>query len=420
MKRFMSIALCTALLGPILASPSQAASRLRQTHPAKWVPNKINKANTYNEYPWFSHDGRLFFWTREEPIGSAQKLFVIYIQNFDEVWNAPAEGPGVTLPPLDIGTYTEVDAVNDWVRDHFQEALGQGEIELRSYAICHEPGEEVPLNQPAQNRWRYRFSIYLAARTPQMSAPVGELWRFHNLIADVDKTTFDITIRTAGSSQSPVVAPVFNPWIPTEQINETEPYFSRDSRYFFWAGSYGFGGMGLESHYIGPYDGCSQLMQPPKPFQTLPTAAGGPRFYWKDQYAEPADTAYTNYHAMAEMGTGRTALIFTQCRAKLLGARQSWCIDPINDNLLSTTGFTANGVPSNIFVDETNRNWTNRNLDINKPGRRVSHPAVAGPMNPADGTWLLFYMQGRRLRYAKVKHTICTIGMTPGSGPCPP
>ena len=403
MIRFLSSVLCTLFLLASLADVAQA-SGLRQTHPAKKAPPRINTGNQdFNEYPWFTYDGKLMFWTREKPAGSPQKLWAIYIRNRDQIAaTTEAVGPGQPnseLPDLDVGVYAPVVPINTWVEQNLEQGSGQPPIELRSYAICHEPGDEMPANQNAHNRWRYKLTIYFSARKPQMGAPAGKLYRANYLFAYVDKTTQDVTFNGNFMNVTEVVPTTFNPWTG-ETINETEPFFSRDSRYFFWAGSYGFGGMGLESHFMGSYDGCSQINQAPKPYQMLPTASGGPRFYWKDQYAGIADTAYTNYHTLAEMTNGRTALIFEECRGKRAGARETWCTTAPNNNTLSTTGFTAGGAPSNI----DDQGWwpNNRRIHLGR-GTRATHPAISGGQN-SDGSWLLFYMQGKDIFYTKIKH----------------
>ena len=395
MIRFLYLVLLTTFLMATLAEAAEV-SGLRQTHPAKLAPSRINNGGgDFNEYPWFSYDGKLMFWTREDPAGSAQKLFLIYLQNRDQVAATP-EGTGIHLPDLVVGRYTKLDAVNDWVRDTFVEDPGDPEVELRALAICHEPGEELPLDQPAQNRLRYRFSLYFSARAPGNPDP-GTLWRAHNLIADVNKSNFDITIRSNGLTFDEVVPQTNHPVNPAIIANETEPAFSRDSRFFFWA-SNAWGGSGNEAEYIGPTTQCQQLMQNPKPYSTLPTSGPGSYFKWKDQYAE---TSRTNYHTLIEMHTGRTALIFEECHAKNGGtARDDFC--KANSDAFSTTGFTANGRPCNI-VDS---GWWFSGRNIHR-GRnlRATHPAVSGGQYLGDGSWLFFYMQERKIYYTKLKQT---------------
>lgn len=394
MTRSVSVALFTALALVGLAAPGQA-SGLRQTHPARLAPTVINTyaQGHFNEYPWFTYDGKLMFWTRQASATAPQKLWAVYIKNRDEVAQAPA-GPNKTLPDLELGPAIGVSAINNWVRDQFVEGPGEGEIELRALAVCHEAGEELPLNQAAKNRWRYLFDLYFSARAQGEEEP-GTLWRAHNLIADVDKTTFAIAIVASGLTFTEVVPQTTHPVDPSIIANETEPAFSRDSRYFFWA-SNAWGGTGNMAHYIGPTTQCAQLMQAPKPYSTLPTAGPGSYFPWKDQYNQ---TSRTNYHTLIAMNTGRSALIFEECHGQTPGsARDNWC--QANNELLSTTGFTANGQPSNI-VDS---GWWPAGQNIHRGnGTRASHPAVSGGQNTADGSWIFFYMQGKKIYYTKLK-----------------
>ena len=36
-------------------------------------------------------------------------------------------------------------------------------------------------------------------------------------------------------------------------------------------------------------------------------------------------------------------------------------------------------------------------------GTRATHPAVSGGQNLADGSWLFFYMQSKKIYYTKLK-----------------
>lgn len=390
--RSTAAALSASFLLVALAVPCQG-SGLRQTHPAKQAPSPINTAGDFNEYPWFTYDGKLMFWTREDPPGSAQRLWAVYIKNRGQIINKP-EGFGTNLPALDLGPPMPLYQISNWVRDHFVEGQGEPEIELRALAICHKANQEQPFYQPAYNRYRYRFSLFFSARAPGSGDP-GTLWRAHDLIADVDASTFAITLDLGNVTWQEVVPQTTHPVDPSIIANETEPAFSRDSRYFFWA-SNAWGGAGNAARYIGPHDQCGQLMQAPKPYSTLPASGSGSSYFpWKDQYAE---TSRTNYHTLIEMHTGRTALIFEECHGQTPGARDTWCQN--NNDLLSTTGFIANGQPSNI-VDT---GWWPSGKNIHRgTGTRASHPAVSGGQNTADGSWLFFYMQGKRIYYTKLK-----------------
>lgn len=98
MHRSLPVALATAVILVTLAAPIQA-SGLRQTHPARLAPSTINSAGDFNEYPWFTYDGKLMFWTREDPPGSAQKLWAVYIKNRGQIITTP-EGNNINLPGL--------------------------------------------------------------------------------------------------------------------------------------------------------------------------------------------------------------------------------------------------------------------------------------------------------------------------------
>lgn len=131
-------------------------------------------------------------------------------------------------------------------------------------------------------------------------------------------------------------------------------------------------------------------------YPNLPSSGSGDYFAWRDQYDGNLDTSRTNYHTLATMHTGRTALIFEECHGKVNGsARDNWC--NANNERLSTTGFTANNSPTNI--DDSG--W-GANAIHGSPARRASHPAISGSQL-GDGSFLLFFMRDKAIHYTKVE-----------------
>lgn len=365
------------------------ANGLRQSHPALLAGSIINNSpSDFNEYPWFSHDGKLMLWTRQEGgDGHPQELYITYVKNQQEIAGTLE---GTALPPLDLAPSAEFEDIVEYVEDNFPAGM-----ELRAYALCTEEGYEQPqtIGVGANARWRYRFWVYFSVGFPIQGSGSSRLYRAHRAWVTVNKTTYAIA---SG------VAEGFSEVVAGTTANETEPFFSRNSEYFFWA-SNAWGGIGNVAHYIGPETlRCSQAMQTPKEYDTLP-ASGTPRFSWRDQYidngtyaSQRVKTSRTNYHTLVEKSSGRTALIFEECQGQVpcaqagAGSRDCWCDD--NNEFLSTTGFLANGQPSNI---------------VDHPGGpinvgRATHPAISGGQN-ADGSWLLFYMRGKKIWYTKVK-----------------
>lgn len=381
MKRIASTTLITVCLAATLTAPLMA-SGLKQRNPARRASDYINSPGDFNEYPWFSYDGRLMFWTREDPPGSPQELYVAYIKNWDQIANI---GPGLTMPRLKVGPDDEFHDIQDWIvgNPSFESAS-----ELRALSVCTKPQFRQRRNE--LNQWVYTFSLYFSVRRPASSANFGTLWRAQDIEVAVNKSTFraDILTTLSASSFTEVVPP------PGNTFNETEPFFSRDGRFLFWGSNKWKAGDVAE--YIGPRSACTQAMQTPVAFPTLPSSGPGDYFAWRDQYDGTFDTKTTNYHTLATMHTGRTALIFDQCSGKRRNsARDAWCA--ANNGRLSTTGFTANNDPSNI--DDSG--W-GVNAIHGLPARRATHPAVSGPQL-ADGSFLLFYMRDRKIYYTKVE-----------------
>jgi len=223
------------------------------------------------------------------------------------------------------------------------------------------------------------------------------MWRAHRVFVVVDKASQEITSYGMSGDFQEVIPLTYRP-VAGGVANETEPFLTRDGQYLFWA-SNAWEGTGRVAHYIYTGTACAQLQQSPTPYDNLSSS----KFAWKDQYTSGftyQKTSRTNYHTVAERTSdGKTALIFEQCVGQTacdplqFGNRDCAC-DGQND-FLSTTGFAAGGQPTAIT------NWSSGPLNV--AGGRVSHPAISGPQNTNDGSWLLFFMKGKKIWYTKVK-----------------
>ena len=387
MKKLVPTILCAAFLAAGLAGPL-SASGLKQRNPARKAPtDTINHPGTYNEYPWFSYDGRLMFWTREDPRDSQQELYVAYIKNWNQIAN---KGPGATLPVLKVGPDDEFDDINLWINGNPAFEMGS---ELRALAVCTKRLHRQRRDESDQ--WVYPFSLYFSVRRPDDEAAPGQIFRTIDIEVAVNKSTFQADILTEfdTSSSSSSFFPVVPPAGSTH--NETEPFFSRDSRYFFWGSNkWTQGGV---AEYIGPKRQCTQAMQTPVAYSTLPSTGPGDYFAWKDQYAGAGGTSRTNYHTLATKTSGQTALIFEECHGKTKGGgRDGWC--QANNERLSTTGFDAGKTPTNI--DDSG--WDANAIHGDNPVRRASHPAISGPQL-SDGSFLLFFMRDKAIFFTKVE-----------------
>ena len=381
----MSFVALLVLTSAFLPSPGRAGG-LAQINPARQAPFIVNDPGTvgsmdHNEYPWFSRDGKLFFWTRQEnPTPGTQWLWVSYFKNRNAVANAPA---GTVLPALSLSTPVEMHDLNHHFLDHHP-----GE-EIKALAFCQETNPPQP--EDLGNRKRYRFTLYLAVGPPTERK---QLYRAHRIVVVVRKSDQEITSVQVLGGISEAVPQTIRP--TTGGIaNETEPYMTENGKYLFWA-SNAWGGTGRVSHFIGPLSACTQLQQTPRPFNDLPVG----RFAWKDQYTTGPlhqRTSRTNYHSLISRQDAKTALIFEQCRGQTgcvpgqAGNRQCEC--ETQDDSLSTTGFDAGGRPTPIANFPVS--------PLNPVGGRASHPAVSGNQNP-DGSWLLFYMRGKKIWYTKI------------------
>ncbi|MEM9554261.1 MAG: hypothetical protein AAGC60_08380 [Acidobacteriota bacterium] len=414
MSRQAILALCLAALALLGTSMPADADTFVQRNPARVAPANINDIgpppNTgasmdHNEYPAFSLDGKLFFWTRQEnPTPGTQWLWVSYFKNRDAFDSTP---PGATLPALQMSTPWEIHLVNH----QFQTDPVTGappplypavplNADIRAVAVCDESDPNYVFDYP--NRWRYRVTLYLSVG--DVTVPLSEMWRQHRLVINVDKATGEITsIETAPTTLTPIEV------IPEAtahgggRAQEIEPMVTRDGKYLFWA-SNKWGGTGRVAEYIFSSTACGMINQTPQPYTSLPVG----EFGWEDQYSGPQPikqrTSRTNYHAMVELLNGRKAFIFEECQGQVQcgvdptpPSRDCDC-DADNEQL-STTGFFAGGGPTVI----ANRAGLSGNQLLWVPGGRTTHPVISGPRNP-DGSWLLFFMRGKKIWYTKIDY----------------
>jgi len=286
------------------------------------------------------------FWNGD----NAQWIWVSFIKNWQTVADTPQGG---TLPDLDLATPIDLDIVN-----HYFKGNPAGN-EIKAYAVCEEPDPVQPVD--LGNRWRYRFTLYLAVGPASPRA----MWRAHRVFVVVDKASQEITSYGMSGDFQEVIPLTYRP----------------------------------VAHYIFTDTACAQLQQSPPPYDNLSSS----KFAWKDQYTSSftyQKTSRTNYHTILERTSdGKTALVFEQCVGQTacdtlqFGNRDCEC-DGQND-YLSTTGFAAGGQPTPIT------NWSSGPLNV--VGGRVSHPAISGPQNTTGDSWLLFFMKGKKIWYTKVK-----------------
>ncbi len=411
MKKSLPIALGVVLLCCLAASPL-LADGLIQVNPTRQAPSVINdrgpSPNTgtnmdHNEYPAFTRDGKLFFWTRQEnPNPGTQWLWVSYFKNRDS-FDSSSEGS--TLPTLQMSTPWEIHLVN-----HQFLTVGNDppplspavpmNAEIKAVAVCEENDPNYVFEY--SDRWRYRVTLYLAVGQPEGTKA---MWRQHRLVITVNKASQEITsIATAPATLTPTqVIPQANQ--PNGQVaNETEPMVTPDGKYLFWA-SNKWTGQGNMAEYLYNATACSQTTQTPTSYSNLPQS----KFAWKDQYSDSSKqtkelTSRTNYHAvLEEASTGRIAFIFEECQGQIQCAldpaspnRDCDC-DAENDRF-STTGFEIGAEPTPI----ANRAGLSGTSLLWQSPRRSTHPAFSGPQNP-DGSWLLFFMRGKMIWYTKIK-----------------
>lgn len=355
---------------------SESLFVLKQVNPVRQAPTTINEAGWNTEYPWFSTDGKLFLFTREVPNSEIQRVHVSYIKNRDDVADTP---PNQTLPALIVATPKELVPINNKVAPSET---------IKAIAVC----EETAQPQSLTGKWRYLFTLY-AAIGPGGVGTEKKIYRAHRINVVVSKTTGEIL--------SMGMAGAYEPATGTDAAghNETEPMLTRDGRYLFWASSVFYGTI---ARFIGPVTACTQLLQTSKPYSLLPAD----EFEFVDQYTTGTTqerTSRTNYHTVVERLDGKKALIFETCYGQV-ELEQSSC-PPGNvpyyrdcqcgkyvDQLMST-GFEPNGEPDEI------ENCCSAPLNGTQ---RVTHPAISGPQRAQDGSWLLFFMRGKKIWYTKI------------------
>ncbi len=396
-----------------------AAAHLQQTNPVKKAPSSINDELHANEYPWFSGDGRLLIWTKQckyegqgqcdgvahphaRPIRTNSQW--LWVARIDE---GTASGlrkavPGEALPTLSFdGQPTGLEEINHFFID---EANRQNkDLTIKSFAVC----EESPQPQSLEGRDRYLLTLFMAVGE---APPVGqsddapglprEIWRAYRLVILVrDNGTIDASINPSRI--------VKVPGTDAPGKNETEPMLTSDGHYLFW-GSNAFNG-GI-AEYLYSSSPCGHLTGNPLPYSDLPSS-----FAWKDQYTEAVPafaTSNTNYHTLLERSDGQTALIFENGHGKVAclegrpyvgdadepcagsNSQNQDCLFKCRHNDFWTTGFDRFQQPEVI------QSWSNGPLNL--PHIRVSHPAIAGPQNSAQKSWVLFFMRGKKIWYTKI------------------
>lgn len=373
----------------LLATLPAHANGLKQVNPVKQAPSTINAFGSdatmdENEYPWFSSDGKLFFWTRQEnPNPGTQWIWVSYLKNRDAV---VATGENQTLPNLQVAIPVDLHDVNH----HF--IVNNPGSEIKAFAVCEE--SDSGYDYDLVNRWRYRFTLYLAVGPP---GALRKMYRAHRVFVVVDKATEEIIDTGISGGITEVIPTTYHP-LTGDEANETEPFVSPDNKKLFWASNVWYE-PGVMAKYIESSTTCGMTTSTPKDYSTLPSGT----YAWKDQYDSGFSyqrTSTTNYHSILQRSDGKTALLFEQCEGQYdcntsqTGNRQCEC-DQDRD-WLATTGFTSGDTPSTIVNGPSGV--------LNPTNIRVSHPAVSGPQN-ADGSWLLFFMRGKKIWYTKIKET---------------
>lgn len=357
---------------------------LRQINPAKVAPYPVNMPSSqiWDAYPWFSQDGKLLFWTREQ--NGLAHVFVSYLKNRPNLFNELAGAP---LPTLQVSTPKQLPgAWNNGI------ALFQT---VKAISYCHQTFQD---NFPVFGQKQYTFTMYYATG----HATKRKLYRIRNLVVRLNKTTAEI-IHMAAPNAPELMGPAVN----VSQRNQTEPMMTRDGKFLFWASnSPTFSPM---ARYIEVGQGCTQLNQNPTPYSSLPSN----RFAWVDQYTNGFNldrTRTTNYHTVLErgaIGNSKTALIFERCNALVTNttcasnpdSRYCDCVSGDNQSVpysnrfgvLMSTGFEVGEQPAMIkgcYTPALNQ----------QIGGRDTHPAISGPQS-GDGRWLMFFMRGKRIWY---------------------
>jgi hypothetical protein len=349
---------------------------LHQTNPIRKAPDVINTPDPdiWDTYPWFSNDGKLFLFTREDTTApnGVPEVYVSYLKNRNAIAGTPTDER--TLPALEVAVPVKLPA-----------AINNGET-VKAIAYCE---DDPPQPDALASRWRYRFALFFSRGDVQGERKMYRAWRVKVFVdfasQEINQVDIGGQVQLMGSG------------INVAGKNTTEPMLTRDGRYLFWA-SNAFAG--TEARFIEVASPCTMLNEASQNYGNLP----GNRFAWVDQYTVGALadlTSRTNYHTVVERPDGKTALIFERCHAQqevecLEDPSSRYCDCEPNYGSLQTTGFTAVGEPHPIqpCCAATGK-------ELNRPTVRYTHPAISGPRN-ADGSWLLFFMRGKKIWYTKI------------------
>lgn len=398
MKR--SLASSLLLVAAFLFSPDdgRAELKLTQVNPAYKAGSMINDPYAANEYPWFSNDGRLFFWTKQLP-GEGQELYVSYLKNWGAI---KSTAHGQALPALSVAYPRRHDKLAnclagiDWNQpwcDLSPLEAPNAKLTFKSLAYCQKT------TQPVNNE--YRFTLFFSAKDLNTTG-AAHMYRADDVWVKIDGNSEIVGMGIDGN---------IRPAIPQTTTgggsiaNETEPMLTRDGKYLFWT-SNAFTAKGTYAKYIYRDLPCTQLNQTPTLYSSLPAS----QFKWRDQYiSTPSTTAQktakTNYHTVLEQpGFTESALIFEQCAGQVdcddnnpdPGNRDCQC-KPQN-NKLSTSGFAANGKP--YIICNGTITGTESGGQLNPTNQRTTHPAIAGPKG--NHGWVLFYMRQKNIWYTKI------------------
>lgn len=396
MRPSVILLLILSMLMPV-ASAAANPPHLRQLNPARVAKYPVNTPATqiWDAYPWFSQDGKLFFWTREQ--NGVAHVLVSYLKNRPHLFNEAAGDP---LPELQVSTPKRLPGA--WNNGT---ALSQT---VKAISYCHQTLQD---NFPVFGQKQYTFTMFYATGV----ATQRKLYRIRNLVVRLNKSTKEI-IHMAAPNAPELMGPAVN----VSQRNQTEPMMTRDGKFLFWASNApSFSPM---ARHIEVGQACTQLNQNPTPYSSLPSH----RFAWVDQYTNGFNidrTRTTNYHTVLErgaIGNSKTALIFERCNALVTNttcasnpdSRYCDCVSADDQSVpysnrfgvLMSTGFEVGEQPAPI------KGCYNPALN-QQIGGRDTHPAISGPQSQ-DGRWLMFFMRGKRVWYTIIGEC------PPGSAAC--
>lgn len=396
------VLLVLLVVGPSGALAQNNPPHLRQMNPVTEAPMYINTTDPdiWDAYPWFSRDGRLLFWTREED--GVAHVWVTYFKNRGVVINKAA---GAALPDLQIST--------PWQLPGSWNSGTQASQTVKAFAYCRQALND---DTPSAGFQEYIFTLFYSSG----SQGARKMYRIPNLKVRVDKNQQKIVYTDDPSSPQ-----LMGSGVNVGSYNATEPMLTRDGKYLFWASNApGFSPM---ARYIEVSQECTQLNESATQYSQLPSN----RFAWVDQYDTGATwdrTRSSNYHTVLEKGSianSQTALIFERCNQRARSdcngepcdcnqdpdSRYCDCVSvdddsvPLNKRygILMSTGFQAGEEPAPILA------CTSAPLNDDYPGRDT-HPAISGPPTPG-GTWLLFFMRNKKIWYTNIAEC-------PASGTC--